>query len=136
MHLHRFNHNVNSNKSSIFSSTHSSSDSFIVAVVTKSSVQFSHSVISKSLRPHGLQHARLLCPSPITIHRNWPNTFYADPFLFIVSGPIFCAAPSLFIIQFSLVTQSCPTLCNPMNCSRPGLPVHHKLLGFTQTHVH
>ena len=64
MHLHRFNHNVNSNKSSIFSSTHSSSDSFIVAVVTKSSVQFSHSVISKSLRPHGLQHARLSCPSP------------------------------------------------------------------------
>ena len=43
MHLHRFNHNVNSNKSSIFSSTHSSSDSFIVAVVTKSSVQKTHS---------------------------------------------------------------------------------------------
>ena len=39
-------------------------------------------------------------------------------------------------VQFSSVTQSCPTLCNPMNCSTPGLPVHHKLPEFTQTHVH
>ena len=38
--------------------------------------------------------------------------------------------------QFSSVTQSCPTLCNPMDCSRPGLPVHHQLPEFTQTHVH
>ena len=36
----------------------------------------------------------------------------------------------------SSVAQSCPTLCNPMNCSMPGLPVHHQLLEFTQTHVH
>ena len=39
-------------------------------------------------------------------------------------------------VQFSSVTQSCPTLCNPMNRSMPGLPVHHKLPEFTQTHVH
>ena len=38
--------------------------------------------------------------------------------------------------QFSSVAQSCPTLCDPMNCSTPGLPVHHQLLEFTQTHVH
>ena len=38
--------------------------------------------------------------------------------------------------QFSSVIQSCPTLCNPMNCNTPGLPVHHQLLEFTQTHVH
>ena len=38
--------------------------------------------------------------------------------------------------QFSLVTQSCPTLCNPVNYSTPGLPVHHQPLGLTQTHVH
>ena len=36
----------------------------------------------------------------------------------------------------SSVTQSCLTLCNPMDCSMPGLPVHHQLLKFTQTHVH
>ena len=39
-------------------------------------------------------------------------------------------------IQFSSVAQSCPALCNPMDCSMPGLPVHHQLLEFTQTHVH
>ena len=39
-------------------------------------------------------------------------------------------------IQFSSVAQSCPTLCDPMNHSTPGLPVHHQLLNFTQTHVH
>ena len=39
-------------------------------------------------------------------------------------------------IQFSSITQSCLTLCNPMNCSTPGLPIHHQLPEFTQTHVH
>ena len=38
-------------------------------------------------------------------------------------------------VQFSSVTQSCPTLCDPMNRSMPGLPVHHQLPEFTQTHV-
>ena len=37
--------------------------------------------------------------------------------------------------QFSSVAQSCPTLCDPMDCSTPGLPVHHQLLELTQTHV-
>ena len=39
-------------------------------------------------------------------------------------------------VQFSSVTQSCPTLCNPMNHSTPGLPVHHQPPEFTQTQVH
>ena len=39
-------------------------------------------------------------------------------------------------VQFSSVTQSCLTLCDPMNRSTPGLPVHHQLPEFTQTHVH
>ena len=39
-------------------------------------------------------------------------------------------------IQFSSVAQSCPALCDPMDFSSPGLPVHHQLLEFTQTHVH
>ena len=38
--------------------------------------------------------------------------------------------------QFSSAAQSCPTLCDPMNPSTPGLPVHHRLPEFTQTHVH
>ena len=39
-------------------------------------------------------------------------------------------------LSLTSVTQSCPTLCNPMNRSTPGLPVHHQLPEFTQTHAH
>ena len=39
-------------------------------------------------------------------------------------------------VQFNSVAQSCPTLCNPMDCSAPGLPVHHQLPESTQTYVH
>ena len=39
-------------------------------------------------------------------------------------------------VQFSSFAQSCQTLCDPMNRSTPGLPVHHQLLEFTQTHIH
>ena len=39
-------------------------------------------------------------------------------------------------VQFSSVTKSCPTLCDPMNHGMPGFPVHHQLPEFTQTHVH
>ena len=44
--------------------------------------------------------------------------------------------PLRHLSQFSSVIQSCPSLCDPMNRSTPGLPVHHKLREFTQTHVH
>ena len=43
---------------------------------------------------------------------------------------------SRYSVQFSSISQSCPTLCDPMNRSTPGLPVHHQLPEFTQTHVH
>ena len=43
---------------------------------------------------------------------------------------------SCSLLQFSSVTQSCSTLCDPMDCSTPGLPVHHQLLELTHTHVH
>ena len=42
----------------------------------------------------------------------------------------------IFSVQFSSIAQSCPTLCDPMNHSTPGLPVHHQLPEFTQTQVH
>ena len=41
-----------------------------------------------------------------------------------------------YSVQFSSVAQLCPTLCNPMNPSTPGLPIHHQLPEFTQTHIH
>ena len=40
------------------------------------------------------------------------------------------------LVQFSSVTQSCVTLCDPMDCSMTGFPVHHQLLELAQTHVH
>ena len=39
-------------------------------------------------------------------------------------------------VQFSSVTQMCPTLCDPMDCSTPGLPIHHQLRELAQTHAH
>ena len=49
---------------------------------------------------------------------------------------IFCLKFAPTEHQFSSATQSCPTLCDHMNCSMPSLPVHHHLPEFTQTHVH
>ena len=43
---------------------------------------------------------------------------------------------TMYLVQFSSVAQLCPTLSDTMNCSTPGLPVHHQLPEFTQTHVH
>ena len=57
-------------------------------------------------------------------------------FLLLTLGLSISSFSSCFRCQFSSVTQSCPTLCNPMNCSTPGLHVHHQLQEFTQTHVH
>ena len=58
-------------------------------------------------------------------------------YLFHSEPPLFENQRRLInIVQFSSVAQSCATLCDPMNCSMPGLPVHHQLLEFTQTHVH
>ena len=60
--------------------------------------------------------------------------------LFAITGDTGCSSKRTTAtqtsVQFSSVTQSCPTLCDPMNCSTPGLPVHHQLPEFTQTHVH
>ena len=43
---------------------------------------------------------------------------------------------SIYVYQFSSVAQSCLTLCDPMDCSMPGFPVHHHLLELAQTHIH
>ena len=48
----------------------------------------------------------------------------------------FCCTAKVISYPFSSVAQSCPTLCDPMDCNMPGLPIHHQLLEFTQTHVH
>ena len=60
------------------------------------------------------------------VQTKWEPSWTQPPWLSVTS-------PSL---QFSSVIQLCPTLCNPMDCSMPGLLVHHQLPEFTQTHVH
>ena len=73
----------------------------------------------------------------------WPQNLYSYGFIqFVCSYRQFKIWTSLSLLksgrseQFSSVAQSCPTLCDPMNCSMPGLPVHHQLPESTQTHVH
>ena len=50
--------------------------------------------------------------------------------------PLYPSSLQIKSVQFSSVAQSCPTLWDPMDCSTPGLPVHHQLLEFTQIHIH
>ena len=70
--------------------------------------------------------------------RNEHNKTKTDTFATIQWHQL--SSPKLLLlfssVQFSSVTQSCPTLCDPMNCSMPALPIHHQLPEFTQTHVH
>ena len=101
--------------------------------------QFSLSVMSDSLQPHGQQHTRLPCPSPTP--RVYPNSCPSQNHrtLFInrvLADIIKLRGGHTRVIQFSSVTQSCPTLCNTMNRRTPGFPVHHQLLELAQTPVH
>ena len=61
---------------------------------------------------------------------------YGHCWVFQICWHIECSTFTASCFQFSSVTQSCPTLCDPMNHSTPGFPVHHKLSEFTQTHAH
>ena len=86
------------------------------------------------LRPSGRREA---CPNPLGPHagvqeagRGLGSSLHPGPTL-----SIFCPPP-VNRSQFSAVAQSCPILCHPMDCSTPGLPVHHQLPEFTQTRVH
>ena len=83
--------------------------------------------------------------------REWKVSYLPPIILFVLhmksriiltmtSSPIFDKRDNLnsafSSVQFNSVPQSCPTLCNLMDCSTPGLSVYHQLLEFTQTHVH
>ena len=103
------------------------------------SVHFSHSVMSNSLQPVGLKHERTHCPSPTpTVFSNsYPFSRGCHP---NISSSVICFSSHLqsfpALVQFSSVAHSCLTLCDTMNRSTPGLPVHHQLPEFTQTLVH
>ena len=67
-------------------------------------------------------------PSTLLLNKRWQCAQ--------INNCISQAILRIYVPQFSSVAQSCPTLCDPMNRSMPGLPVHHQLLEFTQTYVH
>ena len=81
-------------------------------------------------KPGGLQSMGLQ-----RVEHNWA-TKHACLLVFYESVRIKIFNLMFSSVQYSSVAQSCPTLCNPMNRSTPGLPVHHQLPEFTQTHVH
>ena len=92
----------------------------------------SPSVVSNSLQPHGL-YSPWNSPGENTGVGSLSLLQEILPTQGSNSGLPHCRQ---ILYQFSSVAQSCPTLCDPMNCSTPGLPVHHQLLEFTQTHIH
>ena len=86
--------------------------------------KWSHSVVSNSLRP---------CKT--VAHQASPYIWFSRQEYW--SGvPLPSPTSWKLVFQFRSVTQSCPTLFDPMNRSTPGLPVHHQLPEFTETHVH
>ena len=125
-----------------------------------SSCQFSCSVVSDSLWPHESQHARPPCPSTTPrVHSNsCLSSRWCHP---AISSSVVPFSNSILLllfihllnkgmrqkqgwlmnklfssVQFSSVAQSCPVLCDPIDRSTPGLPVHHQLPEPTQTYVH
>ena len=81
---------------------------------------------------HIVADALRKCETKLNIQDNTTLKALGERFI-LLTGPCW---PTHHSVQFSSVAQSCPTLCNPMNHSTPGLPVHHQLPEFTQTHVH
>ena len=75
-------------------------------------------------------------PDPSIFHNLESRFKFMSIELIMLSNHFILCCPLSSSGQFSSVTQLCPTLCNPMDCSMPGFPVHHQLLDPTQTHVH
>ena len=80
------------------------------------------------------------CAAVHGVAKNWVRQSVNKPLNSMLEDGIYSSSllkgSNILFVQFSSVAQSCPTLCDPMNCRTPGLPVHHHLPEFTQTHVH
>ena len=92
--------------------------------------------MSDSVRPHGQQPSRLLSPH----YSPGKNTRVGCHFLLPTTTlckhkPVFRELEGKYKVS-SVQLLSCVWLCDPMDCSAPGLSVHHQLLEFTQTHIH
>jgi len=88
---------------------------------------------------HGILQARLLEWLPFPSPGDLPDPGI-EPVFPALAGGFFTTEPPgkpkvlINSVQFSSVAQSCPTLCDPMDCSTPGFPVHHQLLELTHVH--
>ena len=123
----------------------------VLLVYESSSVQFSHSVVSDSATPWtAARQASLSITNSgsllrlMSIELVMPSNhlILCHPLLLLPSVlpsiRVFSSESAVGIssVQISSIAQTCPNLCDPMNRSMPGLPVHHQLPEFTQTHVH
>ena len=73
---------------------------------------------------------------PFSLLNFFPAAICILLFIFSIFYVLFFSQAQKYSVQFISVSQSCPTLCDPMNRSTPGLPVHHQLPEFTPTHAH
>ena len=96
------------------------------------SVHFSHSVMSDSLRPPWTA----ACQASLSFTSSQPLCLSGDLCSHLGCAWLWQGLSYSHSISVSSLTQSCPTLCNPMDCSVPGFPVHEQLLELAQTHVH
>ena len=95
----------------------------------------SHQASPPGSSVHGISQVRILEKVAISFSRG--SSQPRDRIqVSCIAGRFFTTGPPGKPYQFSSVTQSCPTLCNPMDCSTPGYPVHHQLPQLAQTHVH
>jgi len=97
----------------------------------------SDSLWPRGLRVHGILQARIREWVAVPFSR-WSSQPRDRTQVSLIAGRFFTnwATREARSVQFSSITQSCLTLCDPMDHSTPGLPVHHQLSEFTQTHAH
>ena len=95
-----------------------------------------HYLLSSSLQWVSFSNRRFTDATVGVLESIKSHSFQSDTVTSLFKTNIFAIYHRSWSVQFSSVSQSCLTLCNPMDCSTPGLPVHHQLPELAQTHVH
>ena len=112
----------------------------ILIHLTFSSVQFWTSLVAKLVKnPRTVQETwvqSLVWEDPLEKRKATHSSILAWRFTWTMSMGLQTVGHNWRTFTFSSVSQSCPTLCHPMDCSTPGFPIHHQLPEFTQIHVH
>ena len=97
-------------------------------------------IVKLNIKEHEILHTVTRRPEVtdprLNFQEHYPKTKINKMIFLPKNGSSLLSLFTFSSVQFSSVAQLCPTLCDPMNCSTPGLPVQHQLPEFTQTHVH